>query len=264
MASAKQEARDDKQGTERKAVRPGRVRRAEAKAAQVARAEAERAEAEARRADRVTQAEAKRAARAEAKRERGSSFFRELAILLVSALLIAVGVKTFVAQAFYIPSGSMLPQLQIGDRIVVSKLAYRLHEPRRGDVVVFDAPTPQVKEDTSGPVARVLRGLGQAVGVSAPSTDEFVKRVVGLPGETVEAHGGHVFVNGRELVEPYLPRSSVSNDFAPVRVPEGRLFVMGDNRENSADSRVFGPIKQSTIVGRAFVRVWPLPNASFL
>ena len=177
--------------------------------------------------------------------------------------MIAVGVKTFVAQAFYIPSGSMLPQLEIGDRIVVSKLSYRLHEPRRGDIVVFDSPNPRPK-DTSGLPARVLRGIAQAVGVAAPSTDEFVKRVVGLPGETVEAHGGKVFVDGKELVEPYLPASGQVTDFAQVRIPPDQLFVMGDNRDNSADSRVFGPIKQSTIVGRVIVRVWPVGNASFL
>ena len=177
--------------------------------------------------------------------------------------MIAVGVKTFVAQAFYIPSGSMLPQLEVGDRIVVSKLAYKVHDPRRGDVVVFDSPNPRPKAE-SGPVERVVRGLAQAVGIAAPSTDEFVKRVIGLPGETVEAHGGHVFVNGRELVEPYLPGNTVINDFGQVRVPSGHLFVMGDNRENSADSRVFGPIRESTIVGRVVVRVWPVPNASFL
>jgi len=199
----------------------------------------------------------------EHKKDRHGSFLKELLILLVTALAIAVGVKTFVAQAFYIPSGSMLPQLEVGDRIVVSKLSYRLHDPRRGDIVVFDSPNPGPKDD-SGPVERVLRGLGQAVGVAAPSTDEFVKRVIGLPGETVEGRGGRVFVNGRELVEPYLPANSVINDFGQVRVPPGQVFVMGDNRENSADSRVFGPIRLATIVGRVIVRVWPVPEASFL
>jgi signal peptidase I len=157
----------------------------------------------------------------------------------------------------------MLPQLQIHDRIVVSKLAYDLHDPRRGDIVVFDAPTPQPKAHESTPT-RVVRTVLEAVGVRAPSTNEFVKRVIGLPGETVEGHDGHVFVNGHEVVEPYLPRSAVTDDFGPVHVPPGRLWVMGDNRTNSADSRVFGPIKESTIVGRAIVRVWPLNHTSFL
>ena len=195
---------------------------------------------------------------------RGSTtFFRELLVLVGTALVIALVVKTVLAQAFYIPSGSMLPQLEVGDRIVVSKLAYKLHDPRRGDIVVFDAPTPQPKEQDPLP-ERVLRGLAQAIGVTAPSTDEFVKRVLALPGESVEAHGGKVFVNGLEVVEPYLPPGTQTTDFAAVTVPEGRLWVMGDNRSNSADSRVFGPIRESTVVGRVVIRVWPVTDASFL
>ncbi|HEX6596331.1 MAG TPA: signal peptidase I [Acidimicrobiales bacterium] len=200
-------------------------------------------------------------------KDRGTSkgaFVRELVVLVITALVLAVGIKTFVAQAFYIPSGSMLPQLEINDRIVVSKLAYRLHDPRRGDIVVFDSPTPKAEEDQGGLVERLLRGLGQAVGVTPPSTDEFVKRVIALPGEMVEGRGGKVFVDGREVVEPYLPEGTTTSDFSPVAVPDGRVWVMGDNRANSADSRVFGAIPESTIVGRAVVRVWPVPEASFL
>ncbi|MCA1691419.1 MAG: signal peptidase I [Acidimicrobiales bacterium] len=194
---------------------------------------------------------------------RSSSFLRELVILVGSALVIAMLVKTLVAQAFFIPSGSMLPQLQVGDRIVVSKLSYRLHEPRRGDIVVFDAPNEQPKE--SDPlVIKVVRGLGQAIGVAAPSTDEFVKRVIGLPGETVEGRGGMVFVNNQEVVEPYLPDGMDTAPFGPVAVPDDTLWVMGDNRAASADSRVFGPIRQSTVVGRVVLRVWPVPELSFL
>jgi signal peptidase I len=188
---------------------------------------------------------------------------RELAVLVVTALVIAVVVKTFVAQAFYIPSGSMLPQLQIDDRVVVSKVAYRLHDPRRGDIVVFDAPGEQPAE-SSPLVERVVRGLVQSIGLAAPSTDEYIKRVVALPDERVEGHDGKVFVDGRELVEPYLQASVVTSDFAAVVVPPGTVWVMGDNRTNSADSRVFGPVPRSTIVGRAFARVWPLNHTSFL
>ena len=199
---------------------------------------------------------------AEREPERRPSFLRELVVLVITALLIAVGVKTVVAQAFYIPSGSMLPQLQVGDRIVVSKLAYHLHDPHRGDIVVFDAPIgPNAKAKTTDALPlRIVRGLLQSVGVAAPSTDEFVKRVIGLPGETVEGHGGHVFVDNRELVEPYLPPGTISGDFAPVVVPKGRLWVMGDNRQNSADSRVFGAISKNLVVGRAFVRIWPISD----
>ncbi len=173
-------------------------------------------------------------------------------------------VKTFVAQAFYIPSGSMLPQLEVGDRIIVSKLAYRLHDPRRGDIVVFDSPTATPDDQDEGTIERAVRGLLQAIGISAPSTDEFVKRVLALPGEVVEGRNGRVFVNGREVVEPYLPAGMTTDDFPPVRVPAGQLWVMGDNRRNSADSRVFGPIRASSVVGRAIVRVWPVPEAAFL
>jgi signal peptidase I len=157
----------------------------------------------------------------------------------------------------------MLPQLQINDRIVVSKLAYHLHDPHRGDIVVFDSPNPK-PPDTATAVEKVVRGVGQAIGIGAPSTDEFVKRVIGLPGETVEGRLGHVYVNGKLLVEPYLRPSVVTSDFAPVVVPPGDLWVMGDNRGNSADSRVFGPIRESKVVGRAVVRVWPIPHAAFL
>ena len=191
------------------------------------------------------------------------SFVRELAILVFTALALAMAVKAFVAQAFYIPSGSMLPQLQVNDRIVVSKLAYRLHDPRRGDIVVFDSPTPRPEED-EGLVEKVVEGLGQALGVTPPSTDEFVKRVIALPGETVEGRGGKVYVDGREVVEPYLPAGTVTSDFSPVEVRDGTVWVMGDNRANSADSRVFGAIRESAIVGRVVARVWPFPDASFL
>jgi signal peptidase I len=188
---------------------------------------------------------------------------RELVVLVVTALVIAVVVKTFVAQAFYIPSGSMLPQLQVNDRVVVSKVSYRLHDPRRGDIVVFDAPGGQPEDHSSLP-ERAVRDVIQSIGLSAPSTDEYIKRVIALPGERVEGHGGKVLVDGRELIEPYLPNGVTVNDFAAVIVPPDTLWVMGDNRGNSADSRIFGPIPQATVVGRAFTRIWPLGSASFL
>ena len=191
----------------------------------------------------------------------------EIPILIVVAALIAFVVKTFIAQPFYIPSESMVPQLKVNDRIVVSKLAYHFHSPRRGDIVVFDNPdeaTFPVAHPHYNPVVRVVRGIGSAVGLVQPSTEEFIKRVIGLPGETVEGRLGHVFVNGRELIEPYLPAGTVTTDFAPVLVPKGDLWVMGDNRNNSRDSRVFGPIRQKTVVGRTIVRIWPLAHASFL
>jgi signal peptidase I len=201
-------------------------------------------------------------------RERSGLYYvvRELAVLVVTALVIAVVVKTFVAQAFYIPSGSMEPQLQVDDRIVVSKVSYRLHDPRRGDIVVFDAPRREDDEDDDdSPLpARIARTIVQSIGLAPPSTDEYIKRVVALPGERVEGQDGKVLVDGRELVEPYLPDGTATGDFPEVVVPPETVFVLGDNRGNSADSRIFGPVPRSTVVGRAFARVWPVGNASFL
>ncbi len=193
---------------------------------------------------------------------------REIPLLLGFAALIAFLLKTLVAQAFYIPSESMLSQLQVNDRVVVSKIAYRLHAPRRGDIVVFDCPKSACRQTEQRPSAstwrRVLRSVGEAVGVVQPSTEEFIKRVVALPGETVEGRDGHVFVNGRLLIEPYLDAGATTSSFAPVTVPPQRLWVMGDNRGNSSDSRVFGPITSASVVGRTVLKVWPLDEASFL
>ena len=184
---------------------------------------------------------------------------KEVGLLVAVALLVVWPVRTFVAQAYYIPSASMTPQLEVNDRVVVSKLAYDLHDPRRGDIVVFDAPPglPAPPDHASAPI-RFIRRLFQ------PSTQEYIKRIVALPGERVEARQGRILVNGKRLVEPYLPPGTVTQDFTPRVVPHGRLWVMGDNRSNSEDSRVFGPIRRSSVVGRAVVRVWPVQRMSFL
>ena len=196
-----------------------------------------------------------------------SQLAREIPLLIGLAILIAFLVKTFVAQAFYIPSGSMIPQLNVGDRVVVSKVSYDMHDPNRGDIIVFDAPprAPGVRQATKRTgVGRVVRDVFESIGVLQPSTEEYIKRVIALPGETVQGKDGHVFINGRELVEPYLPPGTTTSDFAPVAVPKGGLWVMGDNRANSSDSRVFGTIRRRTVVGRAILRVWPASRAAFL
>jgi signal peptidase I len=189
----------------------------------------------------------------------------ELPILAAIAIVVAVLIKSFIAQAFFIPSTSMVPQLKVNDRVVVSKLAYRLHPPHRGDIVVFDAPPSEQtsRQSSRNPVVRLVRNAAEAIGIVQVRT-EFIKRVVGLPGETVEGRNGHVYVNGQYLDEPYLPAGVLTSSFAPVVIPHGDLWVMGDNRDNSRDSRVFGPIQRSKVVGRTIWRVWPPGHLSFL
>jgi signal peptidase I len=189
----------------------------------------------------------------------------EIPALAVLAALVAVGVNTFVVQAFYIPSASMVPQLRINDRVVVSKLAYRLHTPRRGDIVVFSAPDAEEQPPSASgnPLARAVQRVGRALGV-AESKTELIKRVIGLPGESVEGRNGRVYIGGLPLREPYLPAGTTTSNFGPLVVPPDHLWVMGDNRAQSSDSRVFGPIDRSTVVGRAVWRVWPIHHASFL
>ena len=194
--------------------------------------------------------------------EGGSSrthWAKEMGLLVAIALLIVWPVRTFVAQAYFIPSASMTPQLAVNDRVLVSKLAYDLHDPHRGDIVVFDAPPGlPALPDRSSAVIRFIRRLFQ------PSTQEYIKRVVALPGEKVEGRQGRILIDGKRLVEPYLPPGTVTQDFSARVVPDHHLWVMGDNRSNSEDSRVFGPIRRSSVVGRAVVRVWPVQRMSFL
>jgi signal peptidase I len=171
-------------------------------------------------------------------------------------------VRANVAQAFYIPSGSMEPQLEVGDRVVVSRTAYRLHDVHRGDIVVF--PSPGSVPDDDPIIERVAKDLLEAVAIRNPGDDELIKRVVGLPGETIGAQDGHVVVDGRRLLEPYLLADVVTDDFGPIRIPDGHVFVMGDNRANSSDSRVIGAVEIETIVGRAIARIWPPDRTAFL
>ena len=159
----------------------------------------------------------------------------EWAVVIVGAVLVALVLRTLLFQAFYIPSESMETTLLINDRVLVNKASYRLHEVHRGDVVVFARP-----EEQAGPIR------------------DLIKRVIALPGETVQAKDNTVFINGRQLVEPYLDPDVVTADFGPTVVPEGEIFVMGDNRSESFDSRVFGSIEEDRVVGRAFVLFWPL------
>jgi len=199
------------------------------------------------------------------KRGRRSRIVADAVVLVLTVVVLTTALRALVAQAFYVPSLSMSPQLRVQDRIVVSKLAYRLHDPRRGDVVVFDAPPElAVRKPARSLASRAAHAVLEGVNVVKPATTEYVKRVIALPGEHVAGRGGGLYVNDHLLVEPYLPAGLRTEDFGPVAVPGGKLFVMGDNRGASFDSRRFGPIDGASVVGRVVVKVWPLGSACWL
>lgn len=183
--------------------------------------------------------------------EKSKSTFREYAEAIGMALLLALFIRTFIVQAFKIPSGSMIPTLQIGDHILVNKLSYGIRlpvwgsyvldfdKPRRGDVVVFIFPEDRSKD--------------------------FIKRVIGVAGDSVEIRGKKVFVNGRPIEDPHAhfegddPQGinlHIRDDYGPRTVPEGHIFVMGDNRDRSYDSRFWGYVDLNDVLGKAFLIYW--------
>jgi signal peptidase I len=168
----------------------------------------------------------------------------EWVLIVGAALLAAFLIKTFLIQAFYIPSESMVPTLKTHDRVLVNKLSYRLHDVHRGDIVVFERPPTEPAD---------------------PLIKDLIKRVVGLPGETISSdESGHVLINGKRLREPYLPNGVTTTGIVEQKIPSHHYWVMGDNRGNSKDSRVFESIDKDLIVGRAFIRVWPLGSLGLL
>ena len=189
------------------------------------------------------------------------SFLRELPVLIVLAFALAILLKTFVVQAFYIPSESMEPTLEPGDRVLVLKL---VDQPSRGDVIVFSDP-----EGGSGPDRGVVGGflhwLSEALGFARPENEDFIKRVIGLPGEVVEIRNGNLLIDGKRIPEPYLRGPPDTRDFPPTTVPEDSLFVLGDNRLNSNDSRFgLGFVPVDKVIGRAFVIIWPPSRAGWV
>jgi signal peptidase I len=196
------------------------------------------------------------------KRGRGTgSFLAELPVLILIAFVLALLMKTFLVQAFFIPSSSMEPTLEINDRVLVNKLSTRYRDPQRGEVVVFSEASVGAEEG-GNPVSNFLGSLASGLGLAPPAEKDFIKRIIGLPGETIEMRDGVIQVDGRPLPEDatseggYLSARHYS-DFGPVSLGPDEYFMMGDNRPSSADSRVFGPIPSDQIIGRAFVIIWP-------
>ena len=171
--------------------------------------------------------------------KKSGGFLEFLIIFLVTFALVFGFVRPFVVEAFYIPTESMVPTLEVGDRVFVNKFVYRFSEPERGDIVVF----------------KNIEG-GQ---------EELIKRIVGVPGDEVTVRNGVLFVNEERWEEPYVNSQSLDNSsFGSMTVPEGKVFVMGDNRANSRDSRFFGPIPIEDVEGEAFVVFWPPSHIGLL
>ncbi|WP_250285141.1 MULTISPECIES: signal peptidase I [unclassified Frankia] len=203
------------------------------------------------------------------------SFARELPLLVLIAFLLALLIKAFLVQAFWIPTVSMERTLLVNDRVLVNKLVYRFRDVHRGEIVVFNGDgTGFERAETlitppGNVFSRALRSVQGMLGLGAPSDKDFIKRVIGVGGDTVACCDaqGRVTVNGKPLDEPYVYENSPlggGREFEPVKVPPGELWVMGDHRGESSDSRVNGTIPQSKVVGRAFVRVWPLSRMGIL
>jgi signal peptidase I len=166
----------------------------------------------------------------------------EWLVLIAASLAVALVVQSLLLQSFYIPSESMVPTLQTNDRVLVNKLAYKLDDVDRGDIIVFKAPP----------------------GSAMPEVKHLIKRVVGLPGETIAGRNGSILINGNPLDEPYLPPDVRSRDFPPEKISSEEIYVLGDNRQNSRDSTFFHAIDQDQIIGRAFVKIWPLNDLRLL
>jgi signal peptidase I len=160
----------------------------------------------------------------------------EILKTLALALVLAIGINRFVAEARFIPSGSMEPTLAIDDRLIIEKLSYRFSQPQRGDIVVFN-PTPTLEEQKF--------------------KDAFIKRVIGLPGERIEVKEGKVFVNGQPIAENYTAERPNYNWKYEGVIPENSYIVFGDNRNSSYDSHYWGLVPKDKLVGRAIIRFWP-------
>ena len=202
---------------------------------------------------------------ADAPSKREGSFLREVPVLVLIALVVAILLKGFVVQAFYIPSGSMKPTLVPGDRVLVNKVVYHIGDIQRQNVIVFRNPDLARAPKRSG-LGAFLHWIGEGLGFPQAKDEDLIKRVIGLPGDVVQLRQNTVFVNGTALTEPYLTEAKRRCNYAygPVTVPRASLFVLGDNRCNSEDSRFIGFIPEANVVGRAFVIIWPKDHWTWL
>lgn len=167
----------------------------------------------------------------------------EWSAIIVIAVLVSFLMRTYAFQTFYIPSGSMEPTLQVGDRIIVDKLAVSWGTINIGDVVVFKAPPAE--------------NCGEVV-------TDLVKRVIGIPGDTLTSRGNTIYVNGKALDEKWPHTEPLGQPIGHVHLKANQYFMMGDNHSDSCDSRMWGPVPRSDIIGKAFVRIWPLSRIGFL
>ncbi len=182
-------------------------------------------------------------------------WFRELAETIVPALLIVLVVNLFLAQATRVEGQSMEPNIHNDQRLVVEKISYRLHLPERGDIVVLKPPNWKPQQLDQRILSWVCTVLPLDCAIDAP--DPLIKRVIALPGETIEIRDGHVYISGEALEEPYLQQETYGT-VPPRVITPGHIFVLGDNRGASNDSRSFGEVALSNVVGRAWLRYWPL------
>ncbi|HEX6256230.1 MAG TPA: signal peptidase I [Euzebyales bacterium] len=219
--------------------------------------------------DRTDRAGVDDAGTASPRPQRRAGVLAELPVLMLIAFVLALLLRSFLVQAFYIPSESMMPTLEIGDRVLVNRLAFRLGEPGRGDIVVF-SDEEGARRNNANPIVGGLRSLAAGLGLAPPAEQDYIKRIIGLPGETIEIKQGVVFIDGEALEEAPTSEGgylSVRDDsfLPPTRIPEGEYFVMGDNRPRSSDSRsLLGTIGEDQMIGRAFVLVWPFERAQLL
>lgn len=183
-------------------------------------------------------------------------FFFDLVLTVAVAFTLAILIQSFIIKAFMIPSSSMVPTLQIGDRIMIEKISFYFRSPRRGDIIVFRYPPAEPESmDTKNKLYWPFEKLGETLKITHRGTSVYVKRVVATAGETVELRKGLLYINGRRKPENKIIRDY--SDFGPMTIPEGMLFCMGDNRPNSRDSRVWGMVPVRSVIGRVFLVFWP-------